>query len=122
MLGIMLVYDVTDVKSFNNIAKWLRAIQEHANPNVEKIILGNKCDIEDKRVISKERGELIAKENGVMFIETSAKTNNNIEEAFVQLAECILEKTLNEAEILQPTLNLKPVDYTARKNQKCCTN
>ena len=58
-LGIMLVYDITNSKSFDNIAKWLRNIQEHANEDVEKMILGNKCDMEDKRVIPKERGKLI---------------------------------------------------------------
>ena len=52
-MGIMLVYDVTNSKSFDNIAKWLRNIQEHSNPDVEKMILGNKCDMEDKRVASK---------------------------------------------------------------------
>ena len=52
-MGIMLVYDVTNSKSFDNIAKWLRNIQEHSNPDVEKMILGNKCDMEDKRVVSK---------------------------------------------------------------------
>ena len=55
----MLVYDITNSKSFDNIAKWLRNIQEHANEDVEKMILGNKCDMEDKRVIPKERGKLI---------------------------------------------------------------
>ena len=49
----MLVYDITNSKSFDNIAKWLRNIQEHANEDVEKMILGNKCDMEDKRVIPK---------------------------------------------------------------------
>ena len=57
----MLVYDITNSKSFDNIAKWLRNIQEHANEDVEKMILGNKCDMEDKRVIPKERGEAIGK-------------------------------------------------------------
>ena len=52
-MGIMLVYDVTNSKSFDNIAKWLRNIQEHSNPDVEKMILGNKCDMEDRRVVSK---------------------------------------------------------------------
>ena len=52
-MGIMLVYDVTNSKSFDNISKWLRNIQEHSNPDVEKIILGNKCDMEDRRVVSK---------------------------------------------------------------------
>ena len=94
-MGIMLVYDITNAKSFDNIAKWLRNIQEHASDDVEKMILGNKCDMEDKRVISKERGETIARENGVRFLETSAKTNVNIERAFVDLSETILNKTPN---------------------------
>jgi Ras-related protein Rab-10 len=51
------VYDITNPKSFDNIAKWLRNIDEHANKDVEKMILGNKCDMEDKRVIPKEKGE-----------------------------------------------------------------
>jgi len=91
-MGIMLVYDITNAKSFDNIAKWLRNIQEHANEDVEKMILGNKCDAEDKRVIGKERGETIARENGVRFLETSAKTNVNIERAFMELSESILDK------------------------------
>ena len=53
----MLVYDITNPKSFDNIAKWLRNIDEHANKDVEKMILANKCDMEDKRVIPKEKGE-----------------------------------------------------------------
>ena len=72
-LGIMLVYDITNSQSFNNIAEWLRKIQEHDSEDVEKMILGNKCDMEDKRVISKERGEMFAKENGIRFLETSAQ-------------------------------------------------
>ena len=56
------------------------------------MILGNKCDMDDKRVISKERGETIARENGVKFLETSAKTNVNIERAFQELSEAILDK------------------------------
>ncbi|TMW40283.1 hypothetical protein DOY81_014637 [Sarcophaga bullata] len=55
-MGIMLVYDITNEKSFENIVKWLRNIDEHANEDVEKMILGNKCDMSDKRIVSKERG------------------------------------------------------------------
>ena len=112
-MGIMLVYDITNAKSFDNIAKWLRNIQEHASDDVEKMILGNKCDVEDKRVISKERGEQIARENGVRFLETSAKTNVNIERAFVDLSETILDKTPGVAEPRPP---LPP---PAPSHQKC---
>lgn len=118
-MGIMLVYDITNAKSFDNIAKWLRNIDEvihcsyrlysylfvlmmfssylffflqHASEDVEKMILGNKCDMTDKRIVSKERGETIAREHGIRFLETSAKANINIDRAFLDLAEAILNK------------------------------
>lgn len=92
-MGIMLVYDITNEKSFENIVKWLRNIDEHANEDVEKMILGNKCDMQDKRVVTKDRGEAIAREHGIRFMETSAKANINIERAFSELAEAILDAT-----------------------------
>uniref|UniRef100_A0A182XY63 Obg-like ATPase 1 n=1 Tax=Anopheles stephensi TaxID=30069 RepID=A0A182XY63_ANOST len=91
-MGIMLVYDITNEKSFDNIVKWLRNIDEHANEDVEKMILGNKCDMADKRAVRKERGENIAREHDIRFMETSAKANTNIELAFRELAEAILDK------------------------------
>lgn len=57
------------------------------------MILGNKCDMEDKRVVSKERGESIAREHNISFLETSAKANINIEKAFTDLTLSILNKT-----------------------------
>ncbi|KAK1805648.1 hypothetical protein P4O66_019924 [Electrophorus voltai] len=92
-MGIMLVYDISNAKSFENISKWLRNIDEHANEDVERMLLGNKCDMEDKRVVPKAKGEQIAKEHGIRFFETSAKANINIEKAFLTLAEDILRKT-----------------------------
>ncbi|OXA64593.1 ras-related protein Rab-10 [Folsomia candida] len=92
-MGIMLVYDITNSKSFENIAKWLRNIDEHANEDVEKMILGNKCDMDENRQVPKDRGEVIAREHGIKFMETSAKNNINIERAFEELAEAILNKT-----------------------------
>jgi len=55
-MGIMLVYDITNEKSFDNIKNWIRNIEEHASADVEKMILGNKCDMNDRRQVSKERG------------------------------------------------------------------
>ncbi|KAF7235861.1 Ras-related protein Rab-10 [Varanus komodoensis] len=92
-MGIMLVYDITNAKSFENISKWLRNIDEHANEDVERMLLGNKCDMDDKRVVPKTKGEQIAREHGIRFFETSAKANINIEKAFLTLAEDILRKT-----------------------------
>lgn len=81
-------------KTFDNIAKWLRNIDEHASEGVERMILGNKCDMEDKRMVNKERGEGIAREHGIKFFETSAKDNINVEDAFMTLTQDILRKQL----------------------------
>ena len=97
-VGIILVYDITNYTSFNNIPKWLKAIQEHANEGVEKMLIGNRCDREDERVIPKERGEGIAKENNILFFETSAKTGVNIDYAFTEFVEAIMDKTMNVLE------------------------
>ncbi|XP_048581173.1 ras-related protein Rab-10 isoform X2 [Nematostella vectensis] len=59
-MGIMLVYDVTNEKSFSNISKWLKKIDDHANEDVKRMLVGNKCDMDDKRVISKTKGEQLA--------------------------------------------------------------
>eukprot|EP00124_Ichthyophonus_hoferi_P004641 Ihof_evm4s537 gene=Ihof_evmTU4s537 len=84
-MGIMLVYDVTCEKSFENIRTWIRNIETHASEDVEKMVLGNKCDMDDKRVVAKERGEQLAQECHIPFLETSAKNDINVENAFTQM-------------------------------------
>ncbi|KAL1236037.1 hypothetical protein TSPI_07251 [Trichinella spiralis] len=97
-MGILLVYEITNEKSFENIKNWVRNIEEHASANVEKIILGNKCDMEDKRQVSRERGAQLAIEYGVKFMETSAKANINVESAFFTLARDIKAKAQKNLE------------------------
>lgn len=101
-MGIMLVYDVSNLKSFENISNWIRNIEMHATQDVELMILGNKCDIADKRQVSKEKGEQLALQHSIKFMETSAKANINIEEAFVTLARDIklkMEKRIEDSNI-----------------------
>ncbi|XP_046917894.1 RAS oncogene family member Rab10 isoform X4 [Dermatophagoides farinae] len=119
-MGIMLVYDITNAKSFDNIAKWLRNIDEHASEDVEKMILGNKCDMTDKRVVSRERGESIAREHGIRFLETSAKANINIDRAFLDLAEAILNKIVGQILIdKQDKINISKPESKSPVG-KCC--
>ncbi|XP_061772919.1 ras-related protein Rab-8B-like [Nerophis ophidion] len=89
-MGIMLVYDISNEKSFENIKNWIRNIEEHASSDVEKMVLGNKCDMADRRQVSKDRGEKLAIDYGVKFLETSAKTSLNVEEAFYSMGRDIL--------------------------------
>lgn len=91
-MGILLVYDITNEKSFENIKTWIKNIEQHASADVEKMILGNKCDMEDKRKITKEQGEQLAKEYNVKFMETSAMNRTNVEQAFIEIASDIKNK------------------------------
>ncbi|CAG8640732.1 18435_t:CDS:2, partial [Racocetra persica] len=85
-MGILLVYDVTDERSFNNIRNWFSNIEQHASEGVNKILIGNKCDWVEKKAITKEQGQQLADEFKIKFLETSAKANINVEEAFFTLA------------------------------------
>ena len=83
--GILLIYDVTDKDSFRNLSNWLIEIEKNANKNVLKIVIGNKTDLENKRVISYNQGKEFADTYGLKFLETSAKKNLNVNEAFETL-------------------------------------
>jgi Ras-related protein Rab-8A len=91
-MGILLVYDVTDEKSFNNIRNWIRNIEQHATESVNKILIGNKCDMVEKKVVDSARGKALADEYAIKFLETSAKNSINVEEAFITLAKDIKKR------------------------------
>ena len=85
----LIVYDITDKKSFNSIKEWIEECQNYANDNIHMVLLGNKIDLNEERKISKEEGEELAKEYVMDFYETSAKTGENIEDIFLGLCELI---------------------------------
>ncbi|WVZ62523.1 hypothetical protein U9M48_012262 [Paspalum notatum var. saurae] len=92
-MGILLVYDVTDESSFNNIRNWIRNIEQHASDNVNKILIGNKADMdESKRAVPTSKGQALADEYGIKFFETSAKTNLNVEQVFFSIARDIKQR------------------------------
>ena len=90
----MVVYDITKEETFQHIQTWLKDCKELAPRTVLLILVGNKSDLEDQRVISKERGENLAKENSMMFFETSALNGNGIEEAFKKSIEVVDQKII----------------------------
>ena len=94
--GIILMYDITNKKSFESIPEWLKSIRDSKGENFPMILLGNKLDKEDIRVISEKEGKELADEYGIKFFETSNKTGVNIQESGMALVNEILKIKENE--------------------------
>ena len=88
----MVVYDISSDESFQHIKDWINDCKNLAPKTVQLVLIGNKSDLEEKRVISRERGEELADENQMLFFETSALNGNGIEEAFQKSIEAIDQK------------------------------
>ncbi|XP_023346280.1 ras-related protein Rab-1A isoform X4 [Eurytemora carolleeae] len=84
--GIIVVYDVTDQESFNNVKQWLQEIDRYASENVNKLLVGNKCDLTNKKVVDYSSAKEYADQLGIPFLETSAKNATNVEQAFMTMA------------------------------------
>ncbi|KAG5494756.1 hypothetical protein GH5_03176 [Leishmania sp. Ghana 2012 LV757] len=89
--GALLVYDVTRRDTFTHLQSWLEDAKANANTALVIMLIGNKCDLDSKRQVSREEGEAFARRNGLMFMETSAKTSQNVDDAFLQTAAHIYE-------------------------------
>ncbi|XP_068647257.1 ras-related protein RABD1-like isoform X1 [Aristolochia californica] len=119
--GIIIVYDVTDVESFNNVKQWLSEIDRYASDSVCKLLVGNKCDLVDEKVVATQTAQAFADELGIPFLETSAKDSINVEEAFLTMAGEI-KKRLGT----QPSGSKKPANTVQmrgeplQQNSNCC--
>ena len=89
--GIILIYDITNQKTFENVKNWINQIKEEVSNKVTIILVGNKIDDEDHRVVSTEQGEKMAKDFGLMFFECSAKSGINIDSTFNELVKKTVE-------------------------------
>ena len=112
--GIVLIFDVTNKKSYENVKNWVKQIKEEVSSRVTIILVANKIDDVNHRIVTKEEGEKIANECGLMFFECSAKTGENIEHAFNELVKKTVE---NYSKVGQGGEKLKK-----KKNSKkgCC--
>lgn len=84
--GIIVVYDVTDKDSFENVKQWLQEIDRYACENVNKLLVGNKSDLANKKVVDFTTAKDFADSIGIPFLETSAKNSTNVEQAFTTMA------------------------------------
>ncbi|KAK8510836.1 hypothetical protein V6N13_097597 [Hibiscus sabdariffa] len=103
--GIIVVYDVTDLESFNNVKQWLNEIDRYASDNVNKLLVGNKCDLTANRAVPYETAKAFAEEIGIPFMETSAKSATNVEEAFMAMAASIKNRMASQPAMNNETCN-----------------
>jgi len=95
--GIILVYDCTDKESFNNVKQWMGEIDRYACENVNKLLVGNKCDLVAEKTVDVAAAKEFADSYDIPFIETSAKTAHNVEKCFVQMATSIKNRMSSQS-------------------------
>jgi len=91
-----MVYDITDLESFQNLNSWIIEIEKNAPKNVYKILVGNKCDMESERKVTEKQGKNYAAENGMKFFETSAKNLTNVFDSFYTMTKDIIKSINND--------------------------
>ena len=121
--GILLIYDVTDKESFKNLSNWLIEIEKNASKNVLKVLIGNKTDLEEKRVITYNQGKEFADSYGLKYIETSAKKNLNVNEAFEALGRELMQasddKKIGKSKDKKISVT-KAEDLNQEQKKGCC--
>jgi Ras-related protein Rab-1A len=121
--GIIIVYDVTDQESFNNVKQWLNEIDRYASDNVNKLLVGNKSDLTANKVVSYETAKAFADEMGIPFMETSAKNATNVEQAFMAMAASIKSRMASQPAMNSarpPTVQIK--GQPVNQKSSCCSS
>ncbi|KAM8999037.1 ras-related protein Rab-37 isoform X1 [Sarcophilus harrisii] len=117
--ALLLLYDITNRSSFENIRAWLTEIHEYAQRDVVIMLLGNKADVSRERVVRSEDGETLAREYGVPFMETSAKTGMNVELAFLAIAR-ELKHRAGQQPGNEPSFQIHDYVESQKKQPSCC--
>ena len=119
--GIIVVYDVTDSDSFDNVKQWLHEIDRYACEGVNKLLVGNKCDMASKKQVEYNSAKEFADSLSIPFLETSAKNATNVEQAFMTMASEIKNRMASTPAMKSNPTTL-PVGKSAMpsKSSGCC--
>lgn len=114
----IIVYDITSTESFTRAKKWVQELQKQGNPNMVVALAGNKTDLDDKRKVTAEEARAYAEENGLFFMETSAKASTNVNDMFYEIA-----RRLPRAQPAQNPAGMVMVDRPAgTQTASCCSS
>ena len=115
--GVLLVYDLTNEESFNNLKSWVKLIKDECGKQMQMLIVGNKSDLDEQRVVDKNIANEYAKEEKLEYIETSSKTGDNVQKAITMLCEKVLDNT----EITNDfSFTLDATRMSQKDKSKCC--
>ena len=120
--GFIIVYDITDKKSLNNVANWITQIKDSASENVKCVLLGNKCDLEELRQVDINQGKDLANNYHLKFYETSAQKGNNIQKVFTDLVKGFLndDNFVNDSERSSISTEQRNLRRARNQKKKCC--
>ncbi|XP_061232880.1 ras-related protein Rab-37 isoform X1 [Neopsephotus bourkii] len=116
--ALLLLYDITSKMSFDNIRAWLTEIHEYAQKDVVIMLLGNKADVSSERAVRTEDGASLAREYGVPFMETSAKTGMNVELAFLAIAKELKQRAVQPQD--EPRFQIHEYIEAQQRKSSCC--
>ena len=120
--GILFIYDITNRNSFEGVKDWIKESEDYNN-NIQKILIGNKCDLADSREVQKEEVEDFYNEKKIDFFETSAKENINLDEAFNRMVELIYKTKHTQNLLRNREYNKSLISNNTEKennNASCC--
>jgi len=119
--GALLVYDITRRESFTHLGRWLAEAQQYANSHITITLVGNKADLEHRRVVATEEGQEFARENGLVFVEASAKSAEKVEEAFLRTAELVYQRQFsNDSDESKLDLSNRKSNAASASSSSCC--
>ena len=126
--GALIVYDITRKETFDSVDRWISELLNSGDKNMTMLLIGNKCDLDNQRQVTKEQGEEKAKAFKVAFLETSASSGENLDVAFEMIMKEVYSKCkneLDEEDRMEEMQIGKEIDLTKEnkvEKKKCCEN
>lgn len=121
-MGVLFTYDITVEDTFDHVEEWMRNLEKYNGPDVPKILVGNKADLEELRTVAEDRGRELAERHKMPFLETSAKSGQNVNEAFEALARLVVQQRYSDSPAPRTeggSVQLKPGTANSSKGCKC---
>ena len=94
---MIICFDLTKRKTFDSVKAWITSVNKNCEENIATLLVGNKCDLEDERVVSREEAEVLAAENNLQYFETSAKSGTNVNASFIEMIDLIFQNKFANA-------------------------